>query len=144
MRHRALIVLASAALVCGCRSRTAESASNAGFVAEADPVTQDTGKTAAVAASPASDTGGLATAPRTDAQPVHLSQAARAALAMRRTPITDAVARVAPAVVTVQTQAVTHSTDPFDTFFGGGGDRTTQGLGSGFIVRQDGVIVTNA
>ncbi len=142
MRLNHLLVLATAVLVCGCRSRAAAPASSAGFVA--DPIDQDTGRAASLAAPSANDTGGLATAPRTDSHSVHLSPAARNALAMRRTPITDAVARVAPAVVTVQTQAVTHSSDPFDTFFGGGGDRTTQGLGSGFIVRPDGVIVTNA
>jgi serine protease Do len=142
--YRALLALAATALVCGCRSRAAAPASNAGFVADADPVGQDTGRAASLPAAAASDTGGLNSAPRTDGQSVHLSQAVRSALATRRTPITDAVARVAPAVVTVQTQAVTHSGDPFDSFFGGGADRTTQGLGSGFIVRQDGIIVTNA
>ncbi|HEU4643831.1 MAG TPA: trypsin-like peptidase domain-containing protein [Gemmatimonadaceae bacterium] len=62
----------------------------------------------------------------------------------RRTVITDAVAKVSPAVVTVQTEIVQHTTDPFETFFGRGGDRVLPGLGSGFIVRADGVIVTNA
>jgi serine protease Do len=70
--------------------------------------------------------------------------AGRAALAARRTPITEAVARVSPAVVTVQTEATAPATTPFDAFFGGRPDRTTQGLGSGFIIRADGVIVTNA
>jgi serine protease Do len=64
--------------------------------------------------------------------------------ARRRTVITDAVAKVSPAVVTVQTEIVQHSTDPFGAFFGRGGDRVMPGLGSGFIVRADGVIVTNA
>jgi serine protease Do len=60
--------------------------------------------------------------------------------------ITDAVARVAPTVVTVQTEIVERApTDPFEEFFGGqSGDRILPGLGSGFVVRQDGVIVTNA
>jgi serine protease Do len=65
----------------------------------------------------------------------------------RRTAITDAVARVAPSVVTVQTQTVERTpVDPFSAFFGGGQsqNRTTAGLGSGFITRSDGVIVTNA
>ncbi|MFI5248719.1 MAG: trypsin-like peptidase domain-containing protein [Gemmatimonadales bacterium] len=71
-------------------------------------------------------------------------QSIRAALAARRTPITEAVARVSPAVVTVQTVATAPAGNPFDAFFGGRPDRTTQGLGSGFIMRADGVIVTNA
>ncbi|CAN5897953.1 N/A [soil metagenome] len=67
--------------------------------------------------------------------------------ASRRTAITDAVARVAPAVVTVQTEVVQRvQADPFEAFFGGGGSstRSSAGLGTGFIIRQDGVIVTNA
>ena len=66
--------------------------------------------------------------------------------ASRRTAITQAVARVAPAVVTVQTEILQRvAADPFEAFFGGqSGQRITPGLGSGFIVRQDGVIVTNA
>jgi serine protease Do len=65
----------------------------------------------------------------------------------RRTAITDAVGKVAPAVVTVQTEVVQRvQADPFDFFFGGrsGGTQTQAGLGTGFIIRQDGVIVTNA
>jgi serine protease Do len=64
----------------------------------------------------------------------------------RRNAITNAVARVSPAVVTVQTEAVDQATqDPFDIIFGGGSrPRTQAGLGTGFIVRKDGVIVTNA
>jgi serine protease Do len=61
----------------------------------------------------------------------------------RRTAITEAVARVAPTVVTVQTEVVDRSTDPFDVL-GGANERVLPGLGSGFIVRADGVIVTNA
>ena len=64
----------------------------------------------------------------------------------RRTAISSAVERVAPAVVTVQTEMVERvAADPFERFFGGrSGQRVTPGLGSGFIVRDDGVIVTNA
>jgi serine protease Do len=64
----------------------------------------------------------------------------------RRTAITSAVARVAPSVVTVQTEVVEAvPADFYEQFFGGrSGRRTSAGLGSGFIVRQDGVIVTNA
>jgi len=64
----------------------------------------------------------------------------------RRTAITQAVARVAPSVVTVQTQAVEQvPADVFEQFFGGrSGQRAVAGLGSGFIVRADGAILTNA
>lgn len=75
------------------------------------------------------------------------ARAANAAIdASRRTAITEAVARVAPAVVTVQTEVLQRvAANPFEEFFGGqSGQRVTPGLGSGFIVRKDGVIVTNA
>ncbi|HEY6218666.1 MAG TPA: trypsin-like peptidase domain-containing protein [Gemmatimonadaceae bacterium] len=65
----------------------------------------------------------------------------------RKTAITAAVAAVSPAVVTVQTTMVqTIRADDIDRMFFGARDRTqvTPGLGTGFIVRQDGVIVTNA
>ena len=64
----------------------------------------------------------------------------------RRTAITEAVAQVAPAVVTVQTETVERGrVDPFDAFFGGRtGPRVLPGLGSGFITRADGVVITNA
>ena len=67
--------------------------------------------------------------------------------ASRRTAITDAVAKVSPSVVTVQTEVVQRvQTDPFTAFFGGGrsGTQTSAGLGTGFIIRADGLIVTNA
>ena len=64
----------------------------------------------------------------------------------RRTAITSAVERVAPSVVTVQTEVVQRvPADFYEQFFGGrSGRRESAGLGSGFIVRADGVIVTNA
>ena len=66
--------------------------------------------------------------------------------ASRRTAITDAVARVSPAVVTVQTETVERvPADVFEQFFGGrSGQQVQPGLGSGFIIRPDGIIVTNA
>lgn len=64
----------------------------------------------------------------------------------RQNAITASVAKVSPSVVTVQTEAVDNSPrDPFEMFFGGRSQpRTQSGLGTGFIVRKDGVIVTNA
>ena len=80
------------------------------------------------------------------AQGVKLSTSADAVSASRRTAITEAVARVAPAVVTVQTEVMERvPADVFEQFFGGrSGQRSTAGLGSGFIIRKDGAIVTNA
>lgn len=66
--------------------------------------------------------------------------------ASRRTAITTAVERVAPAVVTVQTETVERVPVDFFEYFMGGrtGERRNAGIGSGFVVRGDGVIVTNA
>ncbi|HEX4682864.1 MAG TPA: trypsin-like peptidase domain-containing protein [Gemmatimonadaceae bacterium] len=64
----------------------------------------------------------------------------------RQNALTGAVARVSPSVVTVQTEAIEQAPqDPFDWFFGGRPQQRTQaGLGTGFVVSNDGVIVTNA
>jgi serine protease Do len=81
------------------------------------------------------------------AQVTRTADEARASVpASRRTAITEAVARVAPAVVTVQTEVVQRvAADPFESLFGGrSGTQTQAGIGTGFIVRPDGVIVTNA
>jgi serine protease Do len=80
----------------------------------------------------------------TTASPIDATTAAVSG--SRRTAITAAVARVAPAVVTVQTEVVEHvPADVFEQFFGGrSGTRAAAGLGSGFIIRPDGAIVTNA
>jgi len=82
------------------------------------------------------------------AQQVTIAQPAANAQvdASRRTAITAAVARVAPSVVTVQTEAVEHvPADMMEQFFGGNSaERPVAGLGSGFILRKDGVILTNA
>lgn len=83
-----------------------------------------------------------------NAQQVTLSQpAANAPVdASRRTAITASVARVGPSVVTVQTEAVEQvPANMMDQFFGGqAGVRPVAGLGSGFVLRPDGVILTNA
>ena len=66
--------------------------------------------------------------------------------AERRTALTRAVERVAPSVVTVQTEVTRRvAADPFEQFSGGrSSERSSSGIGSGFIARADGVIVTNA
>ncbi|MGH7023418.1 MAG: Do family serine endopeptidase [Caulobacteraceae bacterium] len=54
------------------------------------------------------------------------------------------VRRVAPAVVNVYSKRIVRQqVDPFWGLFGGQGERTEQSLGSGSIVRGDGVILTN-
>jgi len=80
------------------------------------------------------------------AQTLPSSERTEAVSSSRRTAITDAVARVAPSVVTVQTEVIEHvAADVFEQFFGGrSGQRAAAGLGSGFIIRSDGTIVTNA
>ena len=73
--------------------------------------------------------------------------AAASLASARRTAIVAAVSRVAPAVVTVQTESVEQvQVDPFEYFFGGrrSGEQRRSGIGSGFVVRADGVVVTNA
>ena len=80
---------------------------------------------------------------RTDTAQVAAQNAQIAA--SRRTAITEAVTRVAPAVVTVQTETVERvPVDIFEQFLGGrSGQQTQAGIGSGFIIRPNGVIVTN-
>ena len=79
--------------------------------------------------------------------PTRAEQASASLPSSRRTAITEAVSRVAPAVVTVQTETVQQvAANPYEMYFGGArsGQRTQAGIGSGFIVQADGVIVTNA
>ncbi|HET9635983.1 MAG TPA: trypsin-like peptidase domain-containing protein [Gemmatimonadaceae bacterium] len=90
---------------------------------------------------------GASSASSAQSSPSSTMQATTAAVSgTRQTAITQAVARVAPAVVTVQTEVVERvPADVFEQFFGGrSGTRAAAGLGSGFIVRPDGAIVTNA
>ncbi|MFL5575353.1 MAG: trypsin-like peptidase domain-containing protein [Gemmatimonadaceae bacterium] len=127
--RRRLALAASAAVVLG--TGLAACSTRDGAAAQAD----STARAVAQAAPP----------PRSGQEGDRPSAAALSTA--RRTAITDAVARVAPAVVTVQTQVVERvAADPFEQFFGGGGsgERVGAGLGSGFITRADGVIVTNA
>jgi serine protease Do len=65
--------------------------------------------------------------------------------ASRRTAIVDATARVAPSVVSVRA-IVRRQVQPsaFDAFFfGAPREQASQSFGTGFIIRADGVIVTN-
>lgn len=109
---------------------------------------RDTVAALAVALSSACEGGAPASTPAhaaaaTEAQ---VAQANQQINATRRTAIVDAVTRVAPAVVTVQTETVERvPVDVFEQFFGGrSGQQVQPGLGSGFIIRPDGIIVTNA
>ena len=66
--------------------------------------------------------------------------------ASRQTAITRAIAEVSPAVVTVQTEQVQQvQPDLFDWMWGNAPrSRSEAGLGTGVVIRPDGVIVTNA
>ena len=68
--------------------------------------------------------------------------ASRALQAQRRTAIVDASAKVAPAVVSIHVVLPTPRPTPYDMFFGQTPE-TPQGFGTGFLVRSDGIIVTN-
>ena len=62
--------------------------------------------------------------------------------AQRRTAIVDASAKVAPAVVSIHVILPTPRPSPWDMFWGQS-EQTPQGFGTGFILRSDGIIVTN-
>lgn len=79
------------------------------------------------------------------AMPVPNKSAPTSAAAMKMS-FAPVVKRAAPAVVNVSSKrVVTQRADPFWEFFGGGmpRDRVQQSLGSGAIIRDDGVIITN-
>ncbi len=59
--------------------------------------------------------------------------------AERRTPVVQAVERVAPAVVSITSEVP--ASDPFLVFRGGG---TRASEGSGVVIRADGIVLTNA
>jgi serine protease Do len=64
----------------------------------------------------------------------------------RRTAIVTAAARVSPAVVSVSVQSRrrAQARNPFDMFFvPEATDQLVQGFGTGFIVRREGVVITN-
>ncbi|HPV76855.1 MAG TPA: hypothetical protein PLX31_18250, partial [Gemmatimonadaceae bacterium] len=107
---------------------------------------RDTLAALAIAVGSACEGGAPASTPAAIAAPAQVAAANQQISTSRRTAIVDAVARVAPAVVTVQTETVERvPVDVFEQFFGGrSGQQVQPGLGSGFIIRPDGVIVTNA
>ena len=65
--------------------------------------------------------------------------------ASRRTAIVRASERVAPAVVSVNVlrRQVARPRSLWESFFFEPGTRETQGLGSGFVMRADGIVLTN-
>lgn len=101
---------------------------------------------AAVACQRASANDSDKSPPSPPAQPTIAVAQSQSADSSRQTAITRAVARVAPSVVTVQTESVdTVRANFFDMFWGGrSGLRRSAGLGTGFVIRSDGVIMTNA
>jgi serine protease Do len=89
-----------------------------------------------------------ATAPRpaAPAAGVLREQAGTGVSAARRTALVEATERVAPAVVSIHQTArqQVQARSPWDLFFvPEGGERLVDGYGTGFIVRPDGIIVTN-
>jgi serine protease Do len=82
-----------------------------------------------------------------DDAPAHPIAATNQAVTVsRRTALVEAAARVAPAVVSVNVVKRQRETpeNPWDFFFMPRGyERVVQGLGSGFIVSSDGVVITN-
>lgn len=99
----------------------------------------------AVACQGATPEDGAAQSTRTQPPTLPRPDVNAGVTASRRTAITEAVSRVAPAVVTVQTETVQNvQADFFERFFfGPQRERRGSGIGSGFVVREDGVIVTN-
>jgi serine protease Do len=101
---------------------------------------------AAAACDGASPTPSVAQLPASRVTSAAADSLTATVAASRRTAITMAVARVAPAVVTVQTERVERTAaTPYDLVFGTrSGEQVAAGIGSGLIVQSAGVIVTNA
>jgi S1-C subfamily serine protease len=89
----------------------------------------------AMAACTGGEAGKTGVAPSTPAPPLPSANSLSTS-DVQGDPIVSVVKRVAPAVVNVTT-AVPNP----DVFFGG--DDTGQGVGTGFVIRSDGIVVTN-
>ena len=77
--------------------------------------------------------------------PARVAEAQNATNSSRRTALVAAADRVAPAVVSINVTARQQAQrrSPFDLFFVPEGARVVQGSGTGFLVRPNGIIVTN-
>lgn len=69
---------------------------------------------------------------------------ADAQASVRRTPVVEAVERVAPAVVNISAESIVREVDPFFGSLFGSRRRRSQSLGSGLVIDRAGVVVTNA
>jgi serine protease Do len=63
--------------------------------------------------------------------------------ASRRTAIVDATARVSPSVVSIRVLSRQRVVSGWDAVFGVPREATRQSFGTGFVIRPDGIIVTN-
>jgi serine protease Do len=72
-------------------------------------------------------------------------QVSESAASSRRTAIVEAAQRVSPAVVSITVTSTRQAAPqtPFDFFFVPDLPRVQQGFGTGFVIRPDGIIVTN-
>src|SRR6476469_6354908 len=117
-RHALLLLLAAAA----CRGRGGEDAASAG------------GASARSAVSVSTAAAQVATRTAADAQ----------ANSTRRTALVAAVEKAAGAVVSINVTSTREAPrSPWDFFFVPEGARIVQGYGTGFIIRPNGIIVTN-
>lgn len=64
-------------------------------------------------------------------------------LANEESVVIDIVKKITPSVVTVGFEQQNNRSDPFSLFERRGGGNTDEDIGSGFIVRPDGLVVTN-
>ena len=122
----------------------------AGRAAQAEPASL-VAEAAFGAGNGANDVASGSAGARTAALPAQVPMGADAAslqegvAASRRTAIVLAAERVAPAVVSVNVRRreVVQPRSIWESFFLPPGEREVSGLGSGFIIREDGLVLTN-